>query len=240
MKCVVRPATCVDLDGIMNVEKASFHDGVSPLAMAERTLMERRIKLHEEMEFTEGFPVAIADGVVVGYAIFFPTHMTPEECTSWAHATDNGNLRTMFNINGRNIYAASLAVMSGAPAATAETLVLWSQICTAKHRARTGCDNGFFMFCARMPGFRKAFERTGISAQDYWRKTGKLDIPYDPLLRHFTELLGDTPYKLLENGYPPDSESGGHGVLFAVRDSFHAQTTLAVRIWNILNNKGVR
>lgn len=205
----VRAATIDDIGGIMAVELKQFLE-VGEGAAATLEEMVRRIELCNSGDL-KWFLVAECLGQVVGYMVLMPTSMKPEECDSWAHATDNGRLTGMWDLNGDNMYVVSFAALSEAPECASVLLVY--------HSTRLWRDAGkkVYMFCARMPGFAQAHTQTGISPEEYWQRRGPDGLPEDWMLRLYTMMSGGQgPHRLLLNGYPPDKASGGHGVLYVV------------------------
>lgn len=211
----VRVATLDDLDGIMAVEAETF-EPVGKEAAASREIMARRIGLLNSEE-PEWFFVACHSGRVVGDAIFQPTNLSSQNCTSWDVATDKGTLDNTFARDGENIYGVSLAVSRDAPAGTAELLMnqgFSSWYFTGKH---------LFMFCSRIPGFAATHRRTGISAEEYITKRRKNGGPRDPLLYLYWKWTGGAePVRLLREGYAVDSDSGGYAALYTLDDPIAA------------------
>ena len=207
----IRAANLNDLDGIMAVEAETF-EPVGKEAAASREIMDRRIRLLNG-DSPEWFFVACHSGRVVGDAIFQPTNLSAQNCTSWEVATDKGDLVNTFKRDGENIYGVSLAVSRGAPAGTAELLM--NQGFSSWHF--TG--KRLFMFCSRMPGFAAAHRRTGISAEEYMRRRRGNGGPRDPLLYLYWKWTGGAePVRLLREGYSVDSDSGGYAALYALDD----------------------
>ncbi len=223
----IRSAMFNDLDGIMDVERETFGE-VGDGAMASRELMADRIQLLNAN--STWFWVAEHEGKIVGDMILQPTRMTPDECTSWAHATDDGTLKKTFDEAGKTIYGVSLAVSSRAPEGTSELLI---------HRLlQSWLDTGkdCFMICSRMPGFKEAHEQTAIAAEDYWQQRRLSDgKPVDWMLRLFQDMIGVSPQRLLINGFPVDEDSGGHGVLCVSTDPI--PTMKALSAW--LDSRGI-
>jgi len=207
---VVRAARREDLAGVMAVERTQFEQQVGEGSAAAEEVMERRINLCNGGNL-KWFLVAECLGRVVGYMILMPTRMRPNECDSWAHATDNGELSGMWDTSGDNMYVVSLAVLPDAPEYTSVLLVYHST------RLWRAAGKKVYMFCARMPGFAEAHASTGVSPEEYWKRYGPDGLPEDWMLRLYTMMSGGQgPHRLLLNGYPPDTASGGHGVLYAV------------------------
>ena len=210
----IRPAIPQDIEGIMALEVETF----GPLgegAMAHQTMMEKRITLCNQGEY-QFFWVAIKQKGVVAYIILQPTSLTQKECTSWGAATDDGTLQKTFDPTGPNLYVVSLAESKRAPIGTTELLLHASAVVWVKR-------GGLYMFCSRIPGFAKAHRETGIKAEQYWRLTRSDGGPRDPMLRYYwSRSGGGSPLCLLPNGFPPDKESMGHGVFFALHDPYQA------------------
>lgn len=217
----IRPARMDDLEGIIRVEEETF-GSIGENATASSAIMASRIARCNS-GVNKWFWVAEKEkGHVVGYIVLQPTRLTPKECTSWETATDHGTLNGTFDEKGDNVYVVSLAVRREAAAGTSELLV---------HAAFTewaASGKRFFMFCSRVPGFAAMHRKTGISIEDYWFRRRKDGSPSDPMLRMYWRLTGGAePYILLKNGFPPDKESGGHGVLFAADDPAKALRAVA-------------
>ncbi|HUX35713.1 MAG TPA: hypothetical protein VMV71_01620 [Candidatus Paceibacterota bacterium] len=225
-KMRVRPATPADLKGIVEVEKESWGEGVGAGTMASPEILLERIILCNN--FHPGwFWVVEVRGGIVGYLVLMPTRMSPDECKGWAMATDNGNLVGTFDPSGSFIYGASIAMVSKAPPGAMDLLV------HAGHLLRLLSGKKVLYACARMPGFSRAHQKTGISADEYWQLKQSDGTPKDPFLWHFATVIGLWPVKLLENGYPPDEESGGHGVLCVNTDPAKGLLTSASRLLSV-------
>ena len=233
---VIRPAVRDDIEGIMNLEIETF-EPVGDGAMASRDLMLSRINLCNSIERHEPdwFWVADYDGKIVGDMILQPTHMQPENCISWNNATDNGTLVKTFNRHGNNIYGVSLAVSHNfAPSGTTELLIHKLMILWIKHNMKR------FFICSRMPGYKKANEETGVTAENYWRLRCDNGKPADWMLRLFSEMIGVKPVRLLVDGFIVDEDSGGHGVLCVNDDPIEILDILATRIYNEVSTIGIK
>jgi hypothetical protein len=219
----VRPATLDDLDGIMAVEIETFGP-VGEGAAASRETMAHRIELLNR-ETPEWFFVACHGNRVVGDAIFQPTDLQPEDCTSWEAATSGGTLNGTFSRHGDNLYGVSLAARRDAPPGTPELLMKQGFLTWYSTNKR------FLLFCSRMPGFAAAHRKTGISAEDYMRKRRRTGGPRDPLLYLYWKWTGGAePVRLLREGYSVDRESGGYGALFVVDDAAAALRAIALQL----------
>lgn len=231
-KMHIRPAALSDLDAVMAVEKATFGEGIAPEAMATRAQMRSRIELFAREKFPEGFLLAEHEGVIVGYMIMFPTALTPEECASWDMATDCGNLAGTFDMTAQNMFMVSFAVVYSAPDNTSALLALTSQVIRLDRLRKYGYTQDCCMFCSRMPGFAKAHKKTRISAEKYWRLEDPQGAPRDAALYQYHRMTAEKPFKIMLDGYQPDVLSGGHGVLFALRNPVLNICTLATLIAN--------
>ena len=211
-RVTIRPATSSDLDGIMSVEEEKFGT-IDETAMASREQMTHRIKLCNTDHYT-WFWVAVQRDKIVGYVVVQPTDLTPDTCQTWDQATDGGKLTKTFNPLGVNLYGVSVAASESAPEQTS-LLLLQESI---KAWKKTG--KKYFMFCCRMPGYAAANEGSAITIDpnDYWQWREPDGGPKDHYLRFFWQVFGADPVRLLKDGYPPDQESGGHGVLFAAEE----------------------
>jgi hypothetical protein len=221
---MVRLATEKDIAGIMQVEEETF-GRIGEDAMAAQEMLMERIKLCNG-NGGRWFWVAEHKGHLVGDMILQPMQLNPDGAVSWESSTDGGTLKRTFNKEGNAVFVVSLAVCARAPAGTNELLGL----ATLAQWAASGKE--YYAFCMRMPGFAAAHKRTGVSAEMYWQMKRADGGPKDPLLRKFWMMSGGVqPYKLLKNGYPPDEESGGHAVFFALEDPVKALIATAQLIY---------
>jgi radical SAM enzyme (TIGR01210 family) len=194
----------------VEIEKfGPLEDGMA----ASPEVMEQRITL------CNGSPpgyfwVSEEQGNITGYMVIQPTHLTPDGCTAWEQATDDGTMASTFAVDGPNLYIVSHAVLSPprASAGTSDLLQYASVIRWVEH-------GGVFMFCARMPGYRARYEANGTTPEEYWQLTRADGTPHDVMLHYHSKLAGGVlPYRLLLNGFPPDTDSGGHAALFVLSD----------------------
>lgn len=221
----VRLAVESDLDGIMEVEQETFGE-LSEEAMASPEVMTKRIAICNNDSELGWFWVAEYEGHIVGDAILQPTNLTPQDCTSWIAATDNGTLINTFHPDGKNIFAVSMAITQSAPSITSDVLVLPTII----RWLETGKQ--YFMFCSRISGFNKANEKTGISIDDYWQLKDDEGKPHDGILRFLCQCVTARPFHLQRNGFPPDKASGGHSVLCAGDNPIRALNDIIARIYH--------
>jgi len=221
----IRPATKDDVTDIMIVEENTFGVIGTETMATDETMVERIVLCNAEEP--GWFLVAIFKGEVVGYMVLQPTNVTPDECTSWSAATDNGTLKSTFDNEGNNIYVVSLGVLSSAPCGTSELLVHASFVRWLHSR------KSLYIFCSRMPGFATAQTKSGCSPEDYWRRKNPDGGPTDWMLREYWRMTGGVkPLRLLLNGFQADKESGGHGVLFAARDPLRALDAITERLYS--------
>jgi len=231
----IRPARAGDLPVLMGIEFETF----GPEMSASDEMLADRIELCGDGWFLVAENTSYGACAVAGDMILQPTRLTPEECTSWAAATDDGAMRGTFDPVGPNVYVVSLAVPAAAPPGTSDLLMHASLVRWARH---CGFRSGsFFIFCSRMPGFAKTNRRTGIDPEDYWLLEREDGGPRDPMLHLYWEMSGGVwPVRLLRDGFPPDEESGGHGVLFALNDPEQALLASAEHIHRSGTRHGAR
>ena len=222
----VRGACLEDLDSIMEIEKqyGTLVGGQS--SMATRELMAHRIEQLNQAEYS-WFVVAEWEGsAAIAYIILQPTDLTPEQCKSWSHATDDGTLNTTFKPEGKHLFGVSMAKRQGAPHGALEILIHHSL--EMKHQLK---PLGHFYCCAPIRGFRRAFEKTKISPEKYWRQKKGDGAYFDHMLEEFRLMVGEGPVRLLKDGYPQDSESLGHAVLYVVKDTTLAALAIGSRLF---------
>ena len=214
----LRSATFDDLDGIMNVEEKKWEEGTA----ATREVMEDRIRICNSKE-PHYFFVAVENNRITGYLVMQPTDLTPDTCVSWTSATDNGIMKTTYKEGGPNLYVVSICAISPpkASADTADRIMARVVDLWCRH-------GGILMFTARMPGFSTAHEKTGITPDEYWqlKKIGG-GGPQDAGIQFYWSRSGGVePTRLLKNGFPSDVKSGGHAVLYVLKDVLSAQEAI--------------
>lgn len=221
----IRPAELKDLDQVIALEEEEFGP-IGENAAASREIMKQRIILLNTNVEKEWFWVAESHGKVVGDIVMQPTHMSPDECRSWAHATDNGTLKETFDPKGKNIYIVSLVASADAPFGVAD-MVMHASV------ARWAMHGGRYFFASRMPGFLRAHKKTGVEAEEYWKLKRPSDGgPRDQMLRLYWVMSGKVePVRLLKDGFPPDVDSGGHAVLFVLTNPRRALFATAKQVY---------
>ncbi len=230
---VVRAATIADLDGIMEVEKEAWAEGVGEDAAADSALMRSRIALCNRGGPPWWFLVVTTAKRIEGYVIIQPTAISPEECSGWMHATDEGRLEATFDLRGPYVCGVGLGMRGGAPQVAADLLM------AAGHSLRVVTQRDVLYLCGRMPGFAKAHRNSGILAEEYCRKRRGDGSLADPFLRHFEDMISVSPERLLVNGFPPDKDSGGHGVLCVSRNAMESLARSAARLNKLSSTGGV-
>jgi uncharacterized Fe-S cluster-containing MiaB family protein len=218
----------------MEVEYAEFGPPEAGMATSPECML-RRIGLCNDADRSFFF-VSEQAGKVTGYMVLQPTNLTPEECVSWAQATDNGTMESTFSSSGLNLYVVSLAALTPPHASlgTADMLQFESIIQWSKR-------GGLYLFCSRMPGYRSAYESTAITPEAYWKQTRADGTPLDTMLHYYAGMAGGVaPHKLLIHGFPPDDDSMGHGVLFVLRDPQKALRGIQQHLYGASVSEGVR
>jgi uncharacterized Fe-S cluster-containing MiaB family protein len=211
----IRPATKDDLDAIMEIEKLKWEEGTA----ATREVMSRRLEICKPEHFFITEETKEGKKRITGYLVMQTTNLTPETCVSWTAATDNGTMERTYEADGVNLYIVSIGTLSP-PDASAET----SDLIIARIMDLWCQHGGIIMFTARIPGFTSVHEKTGISPEDYWQLTRTDGSPHDYQLHFYWSRVGKIfPYKLLKNGFPSDTRSGGHAVLFVLTDILRGQ-----------------
>lgn len=156
---------------------------------------------------------------VVGWYILQPTHKSPSSIKSWADATDHGKLTRTYDAEGKNLYLVAGGI-SGKLTKQAHRLMVLNAL------SLMAINNMQSVFaCLAMPGFSEANEISPIDPLEYVALKHANGMPRDAFLAFFSELwpADHRPMRLLENGYPPDQRSGGHGVCACVDVLNHAR-----------------
>lgn len=224
-KIVRRTARPEDIDGIMHVEEQAFGPIEEGGMAAAREIMLARMKKCNATK-PGYFFVTEEDTVITGYLILQPTNITPEECTSWAAATDNGTMEKTYEAKGKNLYVVSMGVLPTPHSAGTSNHLIYRMM-------SLWCDHGgLLMFCSRMPGFIHEHKKTGISAEEYWQLRRADGGPQDWQIYFYWIRSGKVaPIRLLVNGFPADEESGGHAVLFALDNPMLGQEAILSHIY---------
>ncbi|MCB9529656.1 MAG: SDR family NAD(P)-dependent oxidoreductase [Myxococcales bacterium] len=201
----MRAATMADLDRLVVLERAAYgwigEDAIAPPAL----IADRIERLNRGV--VPWFWVLEAGAEVVGWAVLQPTAVDPMTFASWAEATDDGSLVRTFDPTGRFVYLVAGGMAKGTPAVGDAIMTLHHLLMLRE----TGHEALFL--CSAMPGFRAAHEATGISPEAYLQQTDAQGMPLDPFVALITASWPIEPtLRLLRGGYPPDRDSGGHGV----------------------------
>lgn len=227
----VRPAVLSDLKELVRLEEDVWGEGVSVEAMASPATIRDRIILCNSSP-PGWFWVAESEKGIVGNFVLQPTRLHPDDCTGWSMATDGGKLVRTFDPQGAFVYGVTISVPARSPAGTADMLV------RSAHSLRLATNKEILYACARMIGFLDASQRTAVLPEDYWQLKKSDGTPADQFLSYFQALTGMRPVRLLKNGYPPDKDSGGHGVLCVSDDPARDVAASAQRLRRIQNRKG--
>lgn len=161
---------------------------------------------------------------VVGWYIMQPTHKRPEQITSWADATDHGQLTSTFDPHSQYLYLVAGGISREYTKQVHRLMVLNALSLMQGHQI-----NHVFA-CLAMPGFSDARELHQLTPEDYLQQTQANGEPKDAFLAFFRELWpgNHLPFRLLRDGYPPDQHSGGHGVCACVEVQDHRAAIEAV------------
>ena len=197
----VRAATLRDVDAIGQLE-AELYGWIGQDAVAPSELVRSRIELLNGGE-CPWFWVLERNGEVLGMNVTLPTRVDPYMYGSWAQATDGGALRGTFDPDGPFVYGVSRGVSARA-GKIAEQLLTLQQL---RWMRESGKDTYFA--CLAMPGYVES----GLSPEEYVQRTDDNGVPRDWFITLAASFLpGETTFRLLRDGYPPDRDSGGHGV----------------------------
>jgi amino acid adenylation domain-containing protein len=209
----VRPATMSDVSSLSLLEEEEY-GWLGEEAVAPPDLIADRIELLNSGD-VPWFWVLERTGELLGWEVSQPTSVDPYKYRSWAEATDNGTLKSTFNPEGKSVYLVAGGISKAADEQAGRLMTLASLLMLKK----TGKYIAFS--CLAMPGYRKYFERTGKSPEDYLALTDENGIPLDPFIAYMVSGWPEKPsFRLLPDGYPPDRESMGHGVstVFMISD----------------------
>ena len=124
-----------------------------------------------------------------------------------AEATDNGCMKTTFDPQGPSVYMVAGGVSHRVDKIVTCLLVLNN----IRLLEKTGRDTIFG--CLAMPGYTQYREKIAITPEEYLAITDENGIPTDPFIALFSSAWPVKPsFRFLRDGYPPDRDSGGHGV----------------------------
>jgi hypothetical protein len=222
-----RLVTLDDLPQIMEIERESFSALGEDAMASEETMRDRIARCNSD---PPGWFWAAGETHLHGYVLLMPTHLLPEECTSWEAATGGGTLST-FDPTGETIFGVSMgARQSASPAAfymlVHRAMVLF--VSTGKKR---------LMLCSRIPGLRAAREKTGMTGDQYIKLNDRKGRPRDPLLNKFHSAFGVGAYAFMPDGFPIDVESDGHSALILVEDPFVSLTRCIEQTYAVSGQK---
>ena len=198
---IVRPAARADVSRLSRLEE-QLYGWIGPDAVAPAELITDRI-VRLNGGAAPWFWLLERDGDVIGYSVTQPTWVDPATYTSWAEATDHGTLQRSFDPDGRYVYGVSRGVLAGAGKAADQLLTLQQ----LRWMRELGRDTTFA--CLAMPGFAKS----ALTPEAYLAVVDENGIPKDWFIQLAVVLYPGRPHlRLLADGYPPDRDSGGHGV----------------------------
>jgi NADPH:quinone reductase-like Zn-dependent oxidoreductase len=201
----VRPAVLADVSTLSQLEREAY-GWIGEDAIASPKLFADRIELLNSGDIP-WFWVMEHSGEIIGWQVLQPTPVDPYHYASWAEATDHGTLAATFDPHGANVYIVGGGLRNGTTIAADHIMTLQTLLML---RA-AGCHTAFF--CSAMPGYAKYYTQTGKSPEEYLALTDEDGIPLDEFIAYVVSSWPVKPsFRLLRNGYPPDKDSGGHGV----------------------------
>ena len=206
----IRPAVIADLPVLSQLEREAY-GWIGEEAIAPPQLIAHRIELLNGGQ-VPWFWVMERSGELVAWQVLQPTSVDPYTYGSWAEATDQGRLQTTFDPSGHNVYFVAAGSGNGAPTVAGDLMMLQALLMLRE----TACDTIFA--CLSMPGYAKYYNQTGKSPEEYIALTDENGIPIDEFLALFAYGLPAKPsFRVLRDGYPPDRDSGGHGVSTVIK-----------------------
>ena len=213
----VRPAVMADVPMLSQLEREAY-GWMGEDAIAPPQLFADRIELLNKGDIP-WFWVMEHSGKIVAWQVLQPTSVDPYQYESWAEATDHGKLTATFDPHGRNVYLVAGGLRNNTTIVADHIMTLQTLLML---RA-AGCRTAFC--CLAMPGYTKYYTKTGKSPEAYLAVTDENGIPLDEFITYAISSWPIKPsFRLLRNGYPPDKDSGGHGVstVFKLTDDFEA------------------
>ncbi len=220
----VRPASMEDVPALSRLEEEEY-GWIGGEAVASSDQIAGRIKLLNAGDIP-WFWVLERAGEVLGWQVLQPTSVDPSSYGSWAEATDNGRLHATFDPEGRYVY-----IVAGGISKRVKVKVGLMTLNLLSMLRNSGRDTVFA--CVAMPGYAEYFRRTGNSPREYLELTDEDGIPLDPFIGLMVSRWPLKPdFRFLENGYPPDLDSLGHGVstVFHISDFDDAINKICRRI----------
>jgi hypothetical protein len=199
----VRAAKLSDLDAIMLVEELSWSEGMR----ASREMMASRIEV-----FAEGTICAEADGQVVGVVCTcLINYDIDNPIPTWDEATDNGYIRSIYQLKGNTLYGVNLSVQPRAPKGTSKHLML------AAGRLAIQSNVRHIVLGGRIPRYHKHKHR--MTPLEYIKAKNKAGKHIDPELALYAK-AGFKVGQVLP-GYFRDECSDDYGVMLYWRNPFH-------------------
>ena len=209
----VRPAVMADVAKLSQLEREAY-GWIGVEAIAPPKLIADRIDLLNSGDMP-WFWVMERNGELGAWQVLQPTSVDPYTYGSWDEVTDQGRLQATFNPSGRNVYIVAGGYSNHFPMVASHLMTLQTLLVLRE----TGRDTIFV--CLAMPGYAKYHSQTGKSPEEYIALTDEDGIPIDKFIALSVYDWPVIPsFRVLRDGYPPDRDSGGHGVstVFKVND----------------------
>ncbi|MCV3213932.1 acyltransferase domain-containing protein [Plectonema radiosum NIES-515] len=201
----VRPAVMTDVAKLSQLEREAY-GWIGEEAIAPPFLIADRIDLLNSGDMP-WFWVMERNGELGAWQVLQPTSVDPYTYGSWSEVTDHGRLQVTFDPTGRNVYIVASGFSKRFPTVASYLMKLQTLLMLQEN----GRDTIFT--CLAMPGYAKYHSQTRKSPEEYIAMTDKDGIPIDEFIALFVYDWPVIPsFRVLRDGYPPDRDSGGHGV----------------------------
>jgi hypothetical protein len=204
-KIEVRAAVLEDMAGVYEMD-ATLYGNILEEQTQDSPINMFKTRFHNCHGY---FWVALVDGKIEGFLSAQPMKNK---------TTTDGTFEGTFDPASDSVYIAALSVTKkGSDLDCTDRLL-------AIGMKKAVLDNRHYAyFIARMPGYHKVKDK--MTPEEYYEakieKNGK-QVPLDWQLRMY-ESLGTKRIRLVLNGYEPDWESGGHGVLCVMEMPFYGK-----------------
>ncbi|MDF0552998.1 beta-ketoacyl synthase N-terminal-like domain-containing protein [Kamptonema sp. UHCC 0994] len=201
----VRPAVMADVARLSQLEREAY-GWIGEEAIAPPKLIADRIDLLNSGDMP-WFWVMERNGELGAWQVLQPTSVDPYTYGSWDEVTDQGRLQKTFDPSGRNVYIVAGGSSKHFPTVASYLMTLQTLLMLRETRRDT------IFVCLAMPGYAKYHSQTGKSPEEYIALTDEDGIPIDEFIALSVYDWPVLPsFRVLRDGYPPDRDSGGHGV----------------------------